>query len=127
LSALAWPGAALAAIALGIAVLAAPASIEGPILLPIAPGHAVSTLDAIGLIPLTVGCLSLYAGLWRRRSRLSRISGQAPGFAAIVLVVGGFGLGLLIASAFSAFFWWWAIGAVLFALALLAAVFAAVG
>ena len=25
-----------------------------------------------------------------------------------------FGLGLLLASAFSAFFWWWAVGAVLF-------------
>jgi hypothetical protein len=31
---------------------------------------------------------------------------------------GGFGLGLLIASAFSTFFWWWAVGAALFGVGL---------
>jgi hypothetical protein len=36
----------------------------------------------------------------------------------------GFGLGLLIASAFSTFFWWWAVGAALFGVALIVAALA---
>jgi hypothetical protein len=35
--------------------------------------------------------------------------------------VAGLGLGLLLASAFSAFFWWWAIGAILFGAMLIVA------
>jgi hypothetical protein len=124
-TALRWPGAAFAAMALGIAMLAAPASIEGPILLPIAPGHALSVLDTIAVVPLVIGSFVLYAGLWHRRARLAGVVRGGPGAAAIWVFTGGLGLGLLLASAFSAFFWWWAIGAVLFGLALVAAVLAA--
>jgi hypothetical protein len=45
-----------------------------------------------------------------------------PGRAGALVFGAGFGLGLLIASAFSAFFWWWVVGAVLFGAALLVAV-----
>ena len=120
-----WPALPLAGVALGIALLSAPDRIEGPVLLPISPGHALSVLDAIALIPLAAGCLGLYAGLWRRRSRLSRVAVVAPGLTGIGVFAGGFGPGLLIASAFSAFFWWWAVGALLSGAALLAAVVAA--
>jgi hypothetical protein len=68
----------------------------------------------------------LYAGLWKRRARLFRVASEAPGFAAASIFAGGFGLGLLIASAFSGFFWWWAFGAVLFGVTLVAAAVAAV-
>ena len=122
-----WPGAALTTVAIGIALLAAPAGIEGPILLPISPGHALSVLDSVALIPLLVGTGSLYAGLWRRRAGLRRLAHDAPGPAGAAVFAGGFGLGLLIASAFSAFFWWWAVGAVLFGALLLAAVLAVSG
>ena len=104
-------------VALGLVLLAAPDAVEGPVLLPISPGHALSRLDAIALVPLVAGSFSLYYGLWRHRGRLR--------VAAALVFVGGFGLGLLIASAFSAFFWWWAIGAVLFGSALLTAVLVA--
>jgi hypothetical protein len=120
-SAYRWPRAALVAVAAGIAVLAAPARLEGPILVPISPGHALSVLDTVALIPLLAGTVSLYVGLWRRRARLRRIALEAPGVAATAVFTGGFGLGLLIASAFSAFFWWWAVGALFFGAVLLAA------
>jgi hypothetical protein len=41
-------------------------------------------------------------------------------------LVGGVGLGLLVASAWSSFFWWWAIGAGLFTTAVVAAAVVAV-
>jgi hypothetical protein len=122
-----WPGFPLTTMAIGIALLAAPASIEGPILLPISPGHALSVLDSVALVPMLAGTWFLYAGLWRRRAGLRRLAHDAPGPTGAAVFVGGFGLGLLIASAFSAFFWWWAIGAVLFGALLLAAALAVSG
>lgn len=106
----------------GLAILAAPASIEGPVILPISPGHALSVLDAIAMLPLLVGSFFLYRGLWQRRGLLRDVGLRGPGRAGALVFAGGFGLGLLIASAFSAFFWWWAVGAVLFGAALLVAV-----
>jgi hypothetical protein len=47
---------------------------------------------------------------------------EAPGVAGLAVLTCGFGLGLLIASAFSSFFWWWAVGAILFGAALIGAV-----
>ena len=111
--------------AIGLMMLAAPTAIEGPVLLPISPGHALSVLDAIAVLPLLAGSFSLYRGLWQRRGPLRGVALHAPARAGTLVFVGGFGMGLLIASAFSAFFWWWAIGAVLFGTALLAAVLVA--
>ena len=109
----------------GLAMLAAPAAIEGPVILPISPGHALSVLDAIAVLPLVTGSFFLYRGLWQRRGPLRALALRTPGRAGALVLVGGFGLGLLIASAFSAFFWWWAVGAMLFGAALLIAVFVA--
>ena len=108
--------------AVGIVLLAAPARVEGPVILPISPGHALSVLDAIAVLPLLAGSVSLYHGLWRHRRRVQLLTSSAPSQAVAIVFVGGFGLGLLIASAFSAFFWWWAVGAVLFASALIGTV-----
>jgi hypothetical protein len=47
----AWPIAGLALVAVAVALLAAPAEFEGPVLLPISPGHALSVLDSVALIP----------------------------------------------------------------------------
>jgi hypothetical protein len=111
----------------GLVMLAAPAAIEGPVILPISPGHALSVLDAIAILPLLAGSFFLYRGLWQRRGPLRAVALRMPGRAGALVFVGGFGLGLLIASAFSAFFWWWAVGAVLFGATLLAAVLVARG
>jgi hypothetical protein len=119
-----WPVPPLALIALGVIVLTAPARLEGPILLPISPGHAISRLDAIGLVPLLAGTLGLYAGLWRRRARVYQFAAEYPAPFTSAVFAAGLGLGLLIASAFSTFIWWWAAGAVLFGLVLVGAVLA---
>jgi hypothetical protein len=112
-------------IGVGLVTLAAPTAIEGPVILPISPGHALSVLDAIGVLPLLSGSFFLYRGLWRRRMPLRAVAFNAPARAGTLFFVGGFGLGLLIASAFSAFFWWWAVGAVLFGTASLITVLVA--
>jgi hypothetical protein len=109
-----WPALPFTLIALGIALLAAPSAIEGPVLLPISPGHALSAVDAVGVMPLVAGTCWLYAGLWQRRARLKTIAAAAPEAASAAIFVAGLGLGLLVASAFSAFFWWWAVGAIAF-------------
>jgi hypothetical protein len=107
----------LGLVVLAILLLAMPARIEGPVLVPIGPGHALSVLDSIALVPLLVGAALLYGGVWRLREfvRLRPLIGGRLAFFA------GLGLGLLLASAFSAFFWWWAVGAALFAVTSVAA------
>ena len=120
-----WPAGPTAAIVAGIAILAVPAGLEGPALLPISPGHALSLVDAAGVVPLVAGSAWLHAGLWRRRARLAQWARQRTGAAAGLTFAAGLGLGLLLASAFSAFYWWWAVGAAMFAAANVAAVAAA--
>jgi hypothetical protein len=112
-------------IGLGIALLALPSGIEGPVLLPISPGHAIAALDAAGVLPMVAGSCWLYAGLWHRRERLYRTAAASPRFAIAALLVAGFGLGLLVASVFSTFFWWWAVGAAAFGVVLVAVSIAA--
>ncbi len=111
-----WPAGPALLTGGAIALLALPAWMEGPIVLPIGPGHALSVLDAVALVPLVGGALWLHAGLVVRRSRLGEAIRSAPASAGAMLFVTGVGLGLLLASAFSTFFWWWALGALLFAL-----------
>jgi hypothetical protein len=119
-----WPVPPLALIALGVLVLAAPSTLEGPVLLPVSPGHAISRLDAVGLVPLLAGIVGVYVGLWQRRARGFQLAAKSPARFASTVFAGGLGLGLLIASAFSTFFWWWAVGAVMFGVALVVAVWA---
>ena len=58
----AWPFADLGLVAVAVALLAAPARFEGPVLVPISPGHALSVLDSVALIPLLTGLAWLYRG-----------------------------------------------------------------
>ena len=117
-----WPVGPVLLIALGVAVLALPARLEGPPVWPIAPGHALSFVDGVGVLPLVGGSVWLHAGLWRRRARVWRWAAARPAAASSTAFAAGLGLGLLLASAFSAFFWWWAVGGSLFAAANAAAV-----
>ena len=111
----------------GVAVLAAPAAWEGPVLVEISPGHAIALLDAFGIVPLALGSAIRYREQWVRRCRLSFLASNRPAAGLGMAFAGGAGLGLLIASAFSGFWWWWAVGAVLFAAALVAATVVAAG
>ena len=120
--ALTWPYGGLLLVIVAVFLLAAPAELEGPVLLPISPGHALSVLDCIALVPLLAGMTWLYVGLWKRRKHHLEVTQSSPGRSILVVFIGGFGLVLLIASAFSSFFWWWAIGAILFAALLIVAI-----
>ena len=121
-----WPLGGVGLVAIAVALLAAPAQLEGPVLVPISPGHALSVLDSVALIPLLTGLTWLYWGIWTRRSRLYETMRTSPGKGTLGVFVAGLGVGLLLASAFSTFWWWWAIGATLFLAMTMAAVVAAV-
>ena len=109
-------------VAIAIALLAAPARVEGPVLVPISPGHALSVLDSVALVPLLAGLAWLYRGVWVRRYRLYDAARASPAKAGLGAFAAGLGVGLLVASAFSTFWWWWAVGATLFLAMTLAAV-----
>ena len=109
-----WPIGCVSLMLVGLAVLAVPARLEGPTLLVISGGHALSLIDVVGILPLVGGAIWLHAGLWSRRASIEMWLRERPAVAAASLFVAGLGLGLLLASAFSDFFWWWAIGALLF-------------
>ena len=109
-----WPLAPLGIIVLAIALFATPTQFEGSVLVLISSGHALSVLDSFALVPLLLGLAWLYGGLWQRRQRLYYSISQAPNVSSVATFTAGLGLGFLLASAFSSFFWWWAIGAIIF-------------
>lgn len=117
-----WPFGPLGLVVIATAVLAAPARAEGPVLVPIGPGHALAALDAVALGPMLIGAAWLHAGLWRRRARLAATVRASPRIGVAGVFLAGFGLGLLLASVFSGFFWWWAVGAFLVGAMTMAAV-----
>ena len=119
-----WPFGGVGLDAVAIALLAAPAWVEGPVLLPISPGHALSALDSFAVVPLLIGTGWLQTGLWKRRERLYKAMRASPGRSSLGVFVAGAGLGLLLASVFS-WFWWWAVGATLFGAMMIAALVAA--
>jgi hypothetical protein len=112
--------------ALALILFVVPAGLEGPVLVPISPGHGLSLVDVVALVPLLAGTGLLLGGLWQRRQRLDVALTRRPWSARIGTFVAGLGLGLLVASVF-AFFWWWAIGAALLTATLLAAALVAAG
>ena len=115
-----WPFGGLGLVAIAVALLAAPARVEGPVLLPVSPGHALSVLDSFAVVPLLIGTGWLQAGLWKRRERLYETLLVSPARGSLGVFVAGAGLGLLLASVFP-WFWWWAVGATLFGAMMIAA------
>ncbi len=111
----AWIAFSIVAVLLALSLLALPAHLEGPVLVPISPGHALTRVDAVALLPLLSGVAVMYGGIWTRRERLLQSAGNRPGIGALTVFGAGAGLGLLLASSFSSFFRWWAIGAALLA------------
>lgn len=121
-----WLWSIIALLVIAFMIFALPASMEGPVLLPISPGHALSTTDVVALVPLLLANALLYYGFWRGRSKAWQFMSNHPGHAFVSVLMAGFGLGLLIASAFSSFFGWWAIGAIIFCFFVIAAAVALV-
>lgn len=110
------------AIVVGVLILAVPAAGEGRVLVPISGGHGLSAVDLVGAVLLAVAGTWLEVLVIRRLPRLDL--GARPLFGLGLLA--GLGLGLLVASVFGGFFWWWAVGAAAFGLALTSLVFAVV-
>lgn len=117
-----WVWIGLSLVGVGLLGLVVPGHYEGPILVPISPGHGLSIVDILALVPLVLGTGIVYWGLWNRRERLLAIATAAPTRWSAGVFVCGAGLGLLLASAFSTFWWWWAIGAGIVAASLLVAI-----
>jgi len=99
-----------------LVLFAVPSRFEGPVLVPISPGHGLSLVDMAAVVPLVAAVVALAVSLVRRRPALERTIRARP-WPAAVLFAAGLGLGLLFASVFP-FFWWWAVGATLFSLVL---------
>jgi hypothetical protein len=120
-----WPFCSGGLMSLAVLLFALPKGFEGPVLVPISPGHALAVLDSVALLPLLVGTGVLGLGLWQRRRWLGETMCLRPNQAIPAVFAAGIGVGLLVASAFSAFFWWWAIGAGLLAAVIVVALVAA--
>ncbi|RZT80591.1 hypothetical protein EV382_3847 [Micromonospora violae] len=97
----------------GVLVLFVPAGNEGTVLAPISEGHGLSAVDAVGAALLTVGGTWLEVLVVRRLPYLALPPRALFGLG----LLAGLGVGLLIASVFSGFFWWWAVGAALLGIA----------
>jgi hypothetical protein len=94
-------------------LFAHPAQVEGPVLLRVGAGHAITVLDAVAIVPLVASSSLFFWGIWRKRI-FGALWSAAIGPLGDVGISGRLGFGLLVASVFSDFFWWWVIGAILF-------------
>lgn len=99
----------------GVLLLFVPASDEGRVLVPLSEDHGLSAVDGVGAALLALG------GTWLEVLVVRRLPYLAlPPRALFALgLLAGLGMGLLIASVFSGFFWWWAIGATTLGIAVL--------
>ena len=118
MKAIEWPRGPVFLMSLAILIFAVPTQWEGPYLFKIDEGNGLSLLNTIALIPLLISIAWIQKGLWGRRIYLFNKITMYPGSASLLIFFIGLGLGLLIASAFNNFYYWWAIGGITFLLIL---------
>ncbi|MFF4893414.1 hypothetical protein [Micromonospora chersina] len=99
----------------GVLILFVPAGEEGRVLVPVGEGHGLSAVDGVGAALLALGGTWLEVLVVRRLPYLALPPRALFGLG----LLAGLGMGLLIASVFSGFFWWWAIGATTLGVAVL--------
>src|SRR4030095_6257789 len=87
--------------ALALILFVVPAGLEGPVLVPIRPGHGVSLVEVVARVLLLAGTGLLLGGLWQRRQRLDVALTRRPWPARAGAFVAGVGVGLLVARAFT--------------------------
>ena len=97
-SAMRWLQGCAILFAFAFVLFAVPARFEGPVLVPISPGHGLALIDVVALVPLLGGLALLVGGLWQRRERLDAALTRRPWAARMGAFGVGLGLGLLIAS-----------------------------
>ena len=78
---------------------------EGPVLIPISPSHALFGPDTAAMVPLLCGATIMQLFVWRHRNVLAEQFRRNVQIGILVTFAGSFGLDLLVASAFSFFFW----------------------
>jgi len=108
-----WPRGPILLLIISILVFALPEQMEGPDLFGISNGHGLSLIDSLALIPLLISAIWIQKGIWKRRIYLFNKITMYPGSASLIIFFIGIGMGLLIASAFSSFYYWWIIGSIL--------------
>ena len=119
MKAIEWPRGPVFLLSLSILLFAIPMQWEGPFLFNIGEGHGLSLLDTLALVPLLISAGWIQKGLWGRRIYLFNKITMYPGSASLLIFFIGLGLGLLIASAFNNFYYWWAVGGLTFIFILL--------
>ena len=114
-----WPHGPVILLCVSVVLFTLPDAWEGPLLLAVGNGNGLSLVDTIALLPLLISTFWIQKGLWGRRIYLFNKITMYPGSASLLIFFVGIGLGLLIASAFNTFLYWWAVGGILFVLLLL--------
>ncbi len=90
----------------------------------ISEGHGPCLLESIGAIVASAGSATIVREAWKRRGRLAaRVPARYGVLAVFVL---GVGVGLLLASIFRGWEYWWTVGVALLALVQLLALVLAV-
>ena len=77
-SAMRWLQGCAILFAFAFVLFAVPARLEGPVLVPISPGHGLALIDVVALVPLLGGLALLVGGLWQRRERLDAALTRRP-------------------------------------------------
>jgi hypothetical protein len=99
---------------LAIIIILIPARWEGPVLYDFNPAPRLSLVDLIAMIPLIISVTWIQNGVWKRRIYLFNKVTIYPGSAVLIVFAMGLGLGMLLASAFFSFHYWWAVGGLTF-------------
>jgi hypothetical protein len=101
-------------LAFAIALILVPDRWEGPVLYEINTEHKLTIVDLIAMLPLLVSVTWIQRGVWKRRIYLFNKVTVYPGAGVLIVFGMGLGLGMLLASAFFTFRYWWAVGGSLF-------------
>ena len=109
-----WPRGPVYILLLAVLIGLVPQQWEGPLIIEDGTGNGLSYLNLVALLPLLIAVTWIQNGLWKRRIYLFNKVTIYPGAASLIIFFMGLGLGLLTASAFREFFYWWAVGGIIF-------------
>jgi hypothetical protein len=88
----------------GIAIVLGPKWPESTIHIRLIEGHAITTQDVVGLVPIVTGAIWFGFGLWRYREHIKRRIRESPERAVGLALVIGLGLGLVLGTGLGAVF-----------------------
>lgn len=107
-----WPRGPVYLLLVAILLILIPVRWEGPVFYKINEQHELSVANALAMIPLLISVAWIQRGLWKRRIYLFNKVTLYPGSGVLIVFAMGLGLGMLLASAFYTFHYWWAIGGI---------------